>query len=54
MIVHPVPFVGLAYIDLGSGSAIIQVLVATLVTVPFVARRAISRVIGRLRGHDRR
>ncbi len=40
----------LAYIDPGSGSMLLQVLLAGLLSVPFLFRRAISSGIRRLRG----
>jgi len=39
-----------AYIDAGSGSLIISTLIAAIVTVPFVLRQQLARVVGRLRG----
>ncbi len=42
----------LAYIDPGSGSLVVQALIAGLVAVPIFFRRQISRVIGTLRGRD--
>ena len=42
--------VAFAYIDAGSGSLIIQALIAGLVAAPFVLRQQISRVVRRLRG----
>ena len=41
-----------AYIDPGSGSLVVQVLIAGLVAVPIFFRRQIARVIGTLRGKD--
>ena len=40
----------LAYIDPGSGSLIIQAVIATLVAVPFFFRQHIARVARMLRG----
>jgi hypothetical protein len=40
----------LAYIDPGSGSLIIQALIAGLVAAPFVLRQQIARIARRLRG----
>ncbi len=40
----------LAYIDAGSGSLIIQALIAGLVAAPFVFRQQLGRVVRRLRG----
>ncbi len=45
---HPV----FAYIDPGSGSLIIQALIATVVAVPFVLRQQIGRMVRRLRGEE--
>lgn len=39
-----------AYIDAGSGSLIVQALIAALVAAPFVLRQQIARVVRRLRG----
>jgi hypothetical protein len=38
------------YIDPGAGSMVIQALLAGLLTIPFIFRSAISRVVDRLRG----
>jgi hypothetical protein len=43
---HPV----FAYIDIGSGSLIVSTLIAAIVTVPFVLRQQLSRIVNRLRG----
>jgi hypothetical protein len=43
---HPV----WAYIDPGSGSLLIQALIAGLVAAPFVLRQQIARVMRRVRG----
>jgi len=40
----------LAYIDPGSGSLIIQAVVATLVAVPLFFREQIARIVRRARG----
>jgi hypothetical protein len=40
----------LAYIDPGSGSLIIQVVIASLLAVPFFMRQQISRVVRTIRG----
>lgn len=40
----------LAYIDPGSGSLIIQVVIATLVAIPIFFRTQIARVIHAVRG----
>jgi hypothetical protein len=45
---HPV----LAYIDPGSGSLLIQAMIAALVAAPFVLRQQIARVIRRVRGQS--
>mgnify|MGYP001569697928 CR=1 FL=1 len=44
----------LAYIDPGSGSLLIQALIAGAVTVPFVLRRQLRAGIDRLRGRSTR
>ena len=41
----------LAYIDPGSGSLIIQVVIATIVAIPIFFRTQIGRVVNRFRGH---
>ncbi len=43
---HPV----FAYIDIASGSLIVSTLIAAIVTVPFVLRQQLSRIVKRLRG----
>lgn len=40
----------LAYIDPGSGSLIIQVVIATLIAIPVFFRNQIARVVGLARG----
>jgi hypothetical protein len=40
----------LAYIDPGSGSLLLQALLAALLSVPFFFRRAIGGAVQRLRG----
>ncbi len=45
------PFV-FAYIDPGTGSLVVQALIATLVGVPFFFRRQIGRVVSVLRRRD--
>jgi hypothetical protein len=40
----------LAYIDPGSGSLILQAILAAIISVPFFFRRTIGDVINRLRG----
>ena len=40
----------LAYIDPGSGSLIIQAVIATLVAIPIFFRTQIARIVNRLRG----
>jgi hypothetical protein len=42
-----------AYLDPGSGSLLIQALIATAVTVPFVLRRRLKAGIDRLRGRPK-
>ncbi len=44
--------VALAYIDAGSGSLIIQAVIATIVAIPFFFRHQIGRVTRRLRGQQ--
>lgn len=41
----------LAYIDPGSGSLLLQVLLAGILSIPFVFRRAITGGLRRLRGN---
>ena len=41
-----------AYIDPGSGSLIVQALIAGLVAVPVLFRRQLARIIGGLRHQD--
>lgn len=43
----------MAYIDPGSGSMLLQVILAGLLAVPFFFRRAIGDVWHKLRGGDR-
>ncbi len=43
----------LAYIDPGSGSLIIQVVIATLVAIPIFFRAQIGRIVTRLRGRPK-
>ena len=45
---HPI----FAYIDPGSGSLIIQALIAALVAAPFVLRQQIGRFVRRIRGQE--
>jgi hypothetical protein len=40
----------LAYIDPGAGSMVIQLLIASILAIPFLFRQAISRTVRRLRG----
>jgi hypothetical protein len=42
------------YIDAGSGSLVIQALIAGLVAIPFFFRRQLSRVAAVVRRDDRR
>ena len=42
----------IAYIDPGSGSLIIQAVIATLVAIPFFFRQQISRAVRRFRSSD--
>jgi hypothetical protein len=43
----------LAYIDAGSGSLIVQALIATVVAIPFFFRQQIGRVVRAVRRDDR-
>jgi hypothetical protein len=43
----------LAYIDPGSGSLIIQVIIATVLAVPYFLRTQIGRAINLVRGRDK-
>lgn len=43
----------LAYIDPGSGSLIIQVIIATVLAVPYFLRTQISRAINIVRGRGK-
>ncbi|HEY7527261.1 MAG TPA: hypothetical protein VIA82_10575 [Candidatus Limnocylindria bacterium] len=43
----------LAYIDPGSGSLLLQAILAAVISVPFFFRRTIGGAIGRLRGRPR-
>jgi hypothetical protein len=40
----------LAYIDPGTGSMVIQLLLASLLSIPFLFRRALTRTVRRLQG----
>ena len=40
----------LAYIDIGSGSLALQLLLASLLSIPFIFRRALTRTVRRLQG----
>ena len=40
----------LAYIDPGTGSMVIQLLLASLLSIPFLFRRAVTRTVRRLQG----
>jgi hypothetical protein len=42
----------LAYIDPGSGSLIVQAVIATLIAVPFFFRQQIGRIIRTVRRQD--
>ena len=44
--------IALAYIDAGSGSLIIQAVIATIVAIPFFFRHQIGRITRRFRGPD--
>ena len=39
-----------AYIDPGAGSLLIQALIAAALSIPFLLRRSLGSVVGRLRG----
>jgi hypothetical protein len=39
----------LAYVDLGSGSLVVQLVIATIVAVPFLIRRQIGRAAASFR-----
>lgn len=43
----------LAYIDPGSGSLIIQVIIASVLAVPYFLRTQIGRAIGAIRGRSK-
>jgi hypothetical protein len=43
----------LAYIDPGSGSLLLQAILAAVISVPFFFRRTIGGALGRLRGRPR-
>lgn len=43
----------LAYIDPGSGSLVIQLVIASILAVPFLLRQQIGRVVRVLRREDR-
>jgi hypothetical protein len=43
-----------AYIDPGSGSLLLQAILAAIISVPFFFRRTIGGAISRLRGGSRR
>jgi hypothetical protein len=45
-----VPDLTLAYIDPGSGSLIIQVVIAAIIATPIFFRKQIGRVVGLFRG----
>lgn len=40
----------LAYIDPGTGSMVIQMAIAALLSIPFLFRRAITRTVRRIQG----
>jgi hypothetical protein len=42
-----------AYIDPGSGSLVLQAILAAIVSVPFFFRRTIGGAIGKLRGRSK-
>jgi hypothetical protein len=43
----------LAYLDPGSGSLIVQVIIASILAVPYFLRTQIGRAIGKLRGRGK-
>ena len=43
----------IAYLDPAAGGMIIQTLVAAAVAIPFILRNQISRLVGKVREHDR-
>lgn len=45
----PFPFVPLAYIDPGAGSMLVQVIIGTLLALPFFLRTQIGRVYRAIR-----
>jgi hypothetical protein len=45
-----IPMHFLAYIDPGSGSLLIQALIASIVAVPFLLRHHIGRIVESVRG----
>ena len=45
------PHLDLAYIDPGTGSLLIQVVIASLIAIPVFFRTQIARLIGLVRGH---
>jgi hypothetical protein len=47
--VSPLVGLSLAYIDPGSGSLLVQVIIGSLLAVPFFLRGQIARVVGALR-----
>lgn len=44
------PHLDLAYIDPGTGSLVIQVVIASLIAIPVFFRSQIARVVGLMRG----
>jgi len=42
----------IAYIDAGSGSLIVQAIIATAIAVPFLLRQQIARLMGTIRRSD--
>jgi hypothetical protein len=47
---HQEIVLNLAYIDPGTGSMVIQLLLASLLSIPFLFRRAVTRTVRRLQG----
>lgn len=42
----------LAYIDPGSGSLLIQAIIASIVAVPFLLRRQVAQLVDAIRGRN--
>jgi hypothetical protein len=50
---RPIVDFALAYIDPGSGSLLIQVIIASLLAVPYFLRQQIGRAVNLVRGRGR-